>query len=147
VCSRRGAVRGNVRLSVEEERRMENGRGAGVSVWVFFEVRVGGFGREGTQIGRGSLRARQLAVSLDVHWPVRAAHRTGGIHNQKGRGCASFSTVMGLRLWREGRRGGGRSARGEDAQLMHARCSMDCCLPDHRREGARETGQSRWRAW
>jgi hypothetical protein len=31
---------------MEEERRMESGRGTGVSVWIFFEVRVGGLGRK-----------------------------------------------------------------------------------------------------
>jgi hypothetical protein len=86
VCLRRGAIHGDVRLSVEEERRMESGRGTGVSVWIFFEVRVGGSGRKWAQIGKGGMCARQLAVSLDVHWPVRAAHRTGETRQQDGSG-------------------------------------------------------------
>jgi hypothetical protein len=32
------------------------------------------------------MRARQSAVSLDVHWPVRAAHRTGGRRQPEGSG-------------------------------------------------------------
>jgi hypothetical protein len=45
------------------------------------------------------------------------------------------------------RSGGARSARGEDVQLMPARCSTPCRHSEHGRERTNETKQSRSLAW
>jgi hypothetical protein len=138
---------------------MESGRGTGVSVWIFFEVRVGGSGWKWAQIGRGGMRARQLAVSLDVHWPVWAAHRTGGRRQPEGSGlrhrvCSHRSRSMARGSARRWTIGSERDGQMHARQLFDAESALRTRSIEAKRkstkscrarEGSRRVRGGQWR--
>jgi hypothetical protein len=122
--------------TVERGGRLEEGRGV-------CECGSTQGGWEGFNYGGGLRTAR------------RSAHRLVEVCSERGqecddkkrdRGCANESKQAGCGLWREIMRGDGRVARGEDAQLMPARCSMQGRLPEHGRVRPRGGIQKGWRA-
>jgi hypothetical protein len=70
------------------------------------------------------MRARQLAVSLDVHWSVRAAHRTGGRQQLEGSGLRHSVCSHGARSMVRGSARRWTVGSERDGQ-MHARKLFD----------------------
>jgi hypothetical protein len=105
-------------------------------------LRSGSSGKEwglGRDLTKGAVWARPDASLVD--WRRRAARAS----RRKGQdlvwGGASVSWVTGRGLWREGRRGGGRSAREGDINWVPATCSTNGRASEHGRERTVETKQ------